>query len=124
MKKLVQRLGWPGTIALAVVVLFFAVAILAPWIAPYPAQGAGAPNVAAKLSPPSADYWLGTDHLGRDILSRIIYATRISLTNGVLIVAFSLLIGLPVSARCQPPSPMNSTSRLLRRKPMRTARRC
>ncbi|MCW0000129.1 ABC transporter permease [Pararhizobium sp. YC-54] len=96
MKRLVHRLGWPGTIALAIILLFVLVAILAPWIAPYPTQGAGAPNVAAKLSQPSANYWLGTDHLGRDILSRIIYGTRISLTNGVLIVAFSLLIGLPV----------------------------
>lgn len=96
MKKLVHRLGWPGTIALAVILLFVVVAIFAPWIAPYPTQGAGTPNVLAKLSPPSADYWLGTDHLGRDILSRIIYGTRVSLTNGVLIVAFSLLIGLPV----------------------------
>ena len=41
-------------VALAVVVLFVAAAILAPWIAPYPAQGAGAPNVVAKLQPPSA----------------------------------------------------------------------
>ncbi|WP_432349697.1 ABC transporter permease (plasmid) [Shinella yambaruensis] len=96
MKKLVHRLGWPGTIALAVVLLFVFAGLFAPWIAPYPAQGAGAPNVLAKLAPPSADYWLGTDHLGRDILSRIIYGTRVSLTNGVLIVAFSLLIGLPV----------------------------
>lgn len=96
MTRLVQRLGWPGTIALAIVVLFVTAAILAPWISPYPAQGAGAPNVIAKLRPPSAEYWLGTDHLGRDILSRIIYGTRVSLTNGVLIVAFSLLIGLPV----------------------------
>lgn len=69
MTKLVHRLGLPGTIALAVIVLFVLVAILAPWIAPYPLQGAGAPNVIAKLQPPSASYWLGTDHLGRDILS-------------------------------------------------------
>lgn len=96
MTKLVHRLGIPGTIALAIVVLFVLVAILAPWITPYPLQGAGAPNVIAKLQPPSASYWLGTDHLGRDILSRIIYGTRVSLTNGLLIVAFSLLIGLPV----------------------------
>ncbi|KQV41408.1 MULTISPECIES: ABC transporter permease [unclassified Rhizobium] len=96
MKKLVHRLGIPGSIALAIVTLFVLVAILAPWIAPYPLQGAGAPNVIAKLQPPSASYWLGTDHLGRDILSRIIYGTRVSLTNGLLIVAFSLLIGLPV----------------------------
>lgn len=96
MKQLVTRLGWPGTIALFCVSAFVLVAIFAPWIAPYPAQGAGAPNIGAKLMPPSAEYWLGTDHLGRDILSRLIYATRISLSNGMLIVAFSLLIGLPV----------------------------
>lgn len=96
MKKLLQRLGWPGTLALAIVLLFVLVALFAPWIAPYPVQGAGGPNVVAKLSPPSADYWLGTDHLGRDILSRIAYGTRVSLTNGMLIVAFSLLIGLPI----------------------------
>ncbi|PSJ56846.1 ABC transporter permease [Pseudaminobacter soli (ex Li et al. 2025)] len=96
MTRLVQRLGWPGTIALVVILLLVLVAVLAPWVAPYPQQGVGVPNVAAKLSSPSAQYWLGTDHLGRDMLSRIIYGTRISLTNGVLIVAFSLLIGLPV----------------------------
>ncbi|MGN7736234.1 ABC transporter permease [Ensifer sp. 22564] len=96
MKKLLQRLGWPGTLALAIVLLFVLVALFAPWIAPYPVQGAGGPNVVAKLSPPSAEYWLGTDHLGRDILSRIAYGTRVSLTNGMLIVAFSLLIGLPI----------------------------
>lgn len=96
MSRLVHRLGWPGTVALGVVVLFVLVAVFAPWVAPYPGQGAGAPNVAAKLMPPSADYWLGTDHLGRDVLSRVIYGTRVSLTNGVLIVLFSLLIGLPV----------------------------
>ncbi len=96
MKKLLQRLGWPGTLALAIVLIFVLVALFAPWIAPFPLQGAGGPNVAAKLSPPSADYWLGTDHLGRDILSRIVYGTRVSLTNGMLIVAFSLLIGLPI----------------------------
>lgn len=70
MKKLVHRLGWPGTIALAIILLFVLVAVFAPWSAPHPAQGAGAPNVVAKLSPPSTDYWLGTDHLGRDILRR------------------------------------------------------
>lgn len=96
MKRLVQRLGWSGTIALGVIALFVILAAFTPWIAPYPGQGAGVPNVAAKLSPPSVDYWLGTDHLGRDILSRIVYGTRVSLTNGVLIVVFALLIGLPV----------------------------
>ncbi|MDQ2065890.1 ABC transporter permease [Xinfangfangia sp. CPCC 101601] len=96
MRRVIYRLGWPGTIALLCVMGFICMALFAPWLAPYPAQGAGAPNVVAKLSPPSADYWFGTDHLGRDVLSRVIYATRISLSNGILIVGFSLLIGLPI----------------------------
>ncbi len=96
MTRLVHRLGWPGTIAFGVVLVFVLLAVLAPWIAPYPGQGAGAPNVAAKLLPPSADYWLGTDHLGRDVLSRVIYGARVSMTNGILIVLFALLIGLPI----------------------------
>ena len=96
MRALVGRLGLAGTCCLAVILLFVAFAILAPMISPYPAQGVGAPNIAAKFHPPSSEFWLGTDHLGRDVLSRVIYGTRVSLTTGFLIVAFSLIIGLPV----------------------------
>ena len=55
-----------------------------------------APNITAKFKAPSAEFWLGADHLGRDVLSRVIYGARVSLTTGFLIVALSLLIGLPV----------------------------
>ncbi len=91
-----QRLGWYGAMSLAVIVIAVAMAVLAPWTAPFPDQGAGAPSIAAKFLPPAADHLLGTDHLGRDILSRVIYGARVSLTSGLLIVGFSLLIGLPV----------------------------
>lgn len=94
--RLVTRLGWPGTICLCVVVIFALAGLLAPLIAPYADQGVGAPNIAAKFQPPSLTYLLGTDHLGRDVLSRVIYGVRVSMTTGVLIVAVSLLIGLPV----------------------------
>lgn len=96
MMRVAKLLGWRGTLALAVILAFAALAILAPVLAPYPAQGLGDPNVIDKLKPPSAAHWLGTDHLGRDMLSRVIYGTRVSMTSGILIVAFSLLIGLPV----------------------------
>ena len=91
-----QRLGWYGAVSLAVIVIAVAMAVLAPWTAPFPDQGAGAPSIAAKFLPPSVDHLLGTDHLGRDLLSRVIYGARVSLTSGLLIVGFSLLIGLPV----------------------------
>lgn len=91
-----SRLGPRGSLALPVILAFAALAILAPVVAPWPAQGLGDPNVIDKLKPPSAAHWLGTDHLGRDMLSRVIYGAQVSLTSGILIVAFSLLIGLPV----------------------------
>ncbi len=90
------RLGPKGTLALAVVVVFLLLALLAPWVAPFPDQGAGAPNVAEKFQPPSALHLFGTDHLGRDMLSRVIYGGRVSLTSGLLIVLVSLAVGLPI----------------------------
>jgi len=96
MKALLNRLGPAGTISLSIILLFVLVAILAPLVSPYPGQGVGAPNIVAKFRPPSAEFWLGTDHLGRDVLSRVIYGARVSLTTGFLIVGLSLLIGLPV----------------------------
>lgn len=96
MRRGVARLGLRGAVALAVIVLIAGLALLAPWLSPYPAQGAGAPDVAAMLQPPSALHWLGTDHLGRDMLSRVIWGGRVSLTAGVLIVVVSLAVGLPV----------------------------
>jgi len=55
-------------------------------------------NPQDKLLPPSAGYWFGTDELGRDIFSRVLYGTRISLMAGLLAVGLSLLIGIPLGA--------------------------
>ena len=96
MSALVRRLGFGGTLCLALIVTFALMALFAPWLSPYPDQGMGTPNVIAKLKPPSATFWLGTDHLGRDVLSRVIFGAQVSMSAGLLIVAFSLLIGLPV----------------------------
>ena len=95
MSRLLQRLGWQGAVSLAVILIAFGLAVLAPWTAPFPDQGAGAPSIASKFLPPSADHILGTDHLGRDMLSRVIYGAGLA-ELGLLIVAFSLLVGLPV----------------------------
>jgi nickel transport system permease protein len=73
-------------------ILFF-ITILAPWIAP---NDPVAVNLAIKLQPPSFDYPLGTDHLGRCTLSRILYGARISLGFATLIFISSLGIGLIV----------------------------
>jgi peptide/nickel transport system permease protein len=74
-----------------------AVAVLAPLLAPYtPAEQ----NLAQDLAPSSRDHPLGTDKLGRDVLSRIVYGSRISLAVGATTVAVSLAIGLWVGALC------------------------
>ena len=79
-----------------VFVLFFTIcAIFAPWIAP---QDPAHINLATRLSPPSWAQLFGSDELGRDILSRIIYGSRISMLVGSCVVAMSLGIGLIVGS--------------------------
>jgi peptide/nickel transport system permease protein len=62
-----------------IVIAFFAVSLLAPWIAPY---DPGAIDLKLVLMPPSAAHLLGTDQLGRDVLSRMIWGAKISLKVG------------------------------------------
>lgn len=81
-----------GVVLVVVFVLF---AVFAPWIAP---QDPARIDLAARLSGPSAAHWFGTDELGRDILSRIIYGARISMLVGASVVAASLLLGLIVGS--------------------------
>lgn len=83
-----NRLGMAGLIIVTVLVF---VAIFAPWLAPYDPLDV---NFQESLHAPSAKHPLGTDLLGRDILSRIIYGSRVSLQVGIIAVAISLVIGL------------------------------
>ncbi|GAA1012254.1 dipeptide/oligopeptide/nickel ABC transporter ATP-binding protein [Acrocarpospora pleiomorpha] len=76
-----------------VLVVFVLAGLLAPLIAPYdPAVS----DLAAGLLPPSADHWLGTDQLGRDQLSRLLYGAQISLTVTAAVLAVSLTFGVLV----------------------------
>lgn len=85
-------------IALIGLVILVAVAILAPYIAPYPEDFTDAAHMAEKLQPPSAAHWMGTDELGRDLFSRVLYGARVSLTAALAAVGLSLLIGVPLGA--------------------------
>jgi peptide/nickel transport system permease protein len=73
-----------------IVLLFVAVAILAPAIAPHPPNEG---DLSLRLKPPSEKHWLGTDALGRDILSRIIYGAQVSLQIQVVAVLIALVLG-------------------------------
>jgi len=96
-----QRAGAPvfanplNVTALVLIGAFAICAVLAPIVAPYDplAQALG-----SRLEPPSPQHWLGTDQLGRDIASRLLYGARISLVIGIVVVAlagiFGTLVGL------------------------------
>ncbi|MDQ0257117.1 ABC-type dipeptide/oligopeptide/nickel transport system permease subunit [Evansella vedderi] len=77
-------------ISLSILFLLVVVAIFAPWIAPYNPY---TQNIANSLQPPSKEHILGTDQLGRDVLSRIIYGSRASLIVGFSSVALAGVIG-------------------------------
>lgn len=82
-----------GMVGLALFVALVLIAVFAPAIAPYDPLRVD-PIVA--LMPPSADHWMGTDTLGRDMMSRVIYGTRISLRLGVVSVSIGLSLGVLV----------------------------
>ncbi|MGH9521937.1 MAG: ABC transporter permease [Terriglobales bacterium] len=86
-----MRLNPLAAIGTVLVILFTILAIFAPWIAP---QNPAYIDLPARLSPPSAAHWFGTDELGRDLLSRVIYGARISMLVGASVVTFSLFLGL------------------------------
>jgi peptide/nickel transport system permease protein len=80
-----------GAVIGSVLVLgFVLLALLAPWIAP---QDPLAQDLAARLKPPSAEHWLGTDDFGRDVLSRVLWGARVSLRLGLVAVFLALAIG-------------------------------
>ena len=80
-----------ASIGMAMVAVFVIFALFAPWIAP---QSPSNIDLPLRLQPPSSAHWMGTDELGRDILSRVIYGARISMLVGGSVVAGSLLLGL------------------------------
>lgn len=80
-----------GTLALGLTLM----ALLAPWIAPYAADRMA---LGARWAPPGAAHWLGTDELGRDVLTRMMYAGRVSLLVGYIVAVNVAVIGMLVGA--------------------------
>ncbi|MGI6440748.1 MAG: nickel transporter permease [Peptoniphilaceae bacterium] len=87
-----NKLAMVGLFILIVLVL---VAIFADQIAPY---GFAEQDLASQFQPPSAEHWFGTDDLGRDIFSRVVYGSRISLKVGFISVGIALVIGTLIGA--------------------------
>ena len=80
---------------LSFIVLVTLCALLADVLAPYPFWQQ---DLSVVRQPPSPQHWLGTDELGRDLLSRLLYGARISLAVGLVVQALILLVGVPIGA--------------------------
>lgn len=90
-RRLKRRKG--AMVGLAVILLVIAAAVFAPWIAPYdPIQQ----SWSAVRKAPSAAHWLGTDEVGRDLLSRVLFGARASLLAGVVSVGIAIGVGVPI----------------------------
>ncbi len=87
-----NRMAVAGSV---VVLALFVVSLFAPWLAPYDPSAIDLEKV---LMPPSGDHWLGTDPLGRDVLSRMIWGARISLKVGFVATGIAILIGAVLGA--------------------------
>ncbi len=90
-----QWLRWLTAPSILILIAFTVVAIFAPLIAPYDPVN---PDVAHKLLPPSSTHWFGTDALGMDVFSRVIYAARTDLTVAAGSVLLGIVIGSPLGA--------------------------
>jgi peptide/nickel transport system permease protein len=76
-----------------ILVLMIVVALFAPWLGTIDPQ---AVSPAKRLRPPSSIYWFGTDMLGRDVYSRVVYGARISLIVGLAVAVLSTLLGIVI----------------------------
>jgi peptide/nickel transport system permease protein len=87
-----NRLAYIG---IAIAAVFVLAAIFAPWVATH---DVAAQDLAMRYAAPSAEHWLGTDALGRDVFSRVVFGARISLQVGIVVVAVSSVIGILVGS--------------------------
>ncbi len=90
-RKLCRRRA--ALVGLAIVLTFIALALLAPWLSPFDPITTSWSDIRKA---PTAVHWFGTDDIGRDVLSRVIWGTRASLLAGVVSVSISLMLGVPI----------------------------
>jgi peptide/nickel transport system permease protein len=82
-----------AVIGAAIVVVVVLAAIFAPWIAPHPDHVGSFVNFRARHQPPSAQYWFGTDDVGRDIFTRVLFGYRVSLLLAAVVLATAVPLG-------------------------------
>ena len=83
-------------IGLGIILMMVLIAIFAPFIAPYPGDAGGAVHFKEMFQSPSWKHSFGTDEVGRDVLRRIIFGSRISLTLGIVVLSVAVGVGIPL----------------------------
>ncbi len=87
-----------AVVGAGVIAALFLVALLAPALAPYPEDAGTATHLERRLQPPGRAFSLGTDDLGRDLLSRVLFGARLTIQIGFVVTLLSMLIGVPIGA--------------------------
>jgi peptide/nickel transport system permease protein len=81
---------------LGLVVVFLLIALVGPWIVPYPEDATGTVHLDRKLEAPSRAHWFGTDEVGDDVYTRVVLGARLSLQIGLVITLVAAAIGVPL----------------------------
>ena len=87
-----------SVVGLAMILLVVLVALFGSHFVPYPQDGGAVIRMSERLQPPSTEHFLGTDDVGRDLFSRIVLGTIISLQIGVIVLVVAIAIGVPLGA--------------------------
>ena len=85
-------------VGLTLLILILVIALIAPYVVPFPEDAEGTVRAIARLKPPGAPYWFGTDNVGRDIFSRLLMGTGLALRVGLVIIVLATAIGMTVGA--------------------------
>lgn len=85
-------------VGISILALILVIAVLAPYLVPFPEDAAGTMRALERLKPPGAPYWFGTDNVGRDIFSRLLMGTGLALQVGAVIIVLASAIGVTIGA--------------------------
>ncbi|MCC2628867.1 MAG: D-ala-D-ala transporter subunit, partial [Thermomicrobiales bacterium] len=85
-------------VGLTIIVVLLVIAVVGPFLVPYPDDVSGALNITERLDAPSAQHLFGTDQAGRDVFTRVIVGARVSLVAGLVVIALALTVGTLLGA--------------------------
>jgi peptide/nickel transport system permease protein len=87
-----------SVLGLAIIILLVTIAVVGPFLVPYPKDATGALHIKEKLDPPTWQHWFGTDQVGRDVFTRVIVGARISLVAGMVVIILAFTVGTLLGA--------------------------